>query len=94
MQTVASSGPTIVPEIPYQGYSSVMPSYNHPAGNNFNNNSFGTNHTFMQDTWINQAMARELQKLKDMISSVPGVVRPIPEIPDGSCYGWNSELVS
>ena len=49
MQTVASSGPTIVPEMPYQGYSSAMPSYNHPAGNNFNNNSFGTNHTFMQD---------------------------------------------
>ncbi|KAK1406299.1 hypothetical protein QVD17_41592 [Tagetes erecta] len=29
-------------------------------------------------------MARELQKLKDMISSVTGVVRPIPEIPVGS----------
>ncbi|KAJ0867449.1 putative retrotransposon gag domain-containing protein [Helianthus annuus] len=29
-------------------------------------------------------MAKELQKLKDMISNVPGVVKPIPEIPDGS----------
>ncbi|XP_021992015.1 uncharacterized protein LOC110888818 [Helianthus annuus] len=29
-------------------------------------------------------MARELQKLKDMISSVLGVVKPIPEIPDDS----------
>ncbi|KAK1421700.1 hypothetical protein QVD17_24249 [Tagetes erecta] len=38
----------------------------------------------MPDTWINTTMARELQKLKDMISSVPGVVRPIPEIPVGS----------
>ncbi|XP_021991426.1 uncharacterized protein LOC110888195 [Helianthus annuus] len=34
-------------------------------------------------------MARELQKLKDMISSVPGVVKPVPEIPDGN----NSELI-
>ncbi|KAK1431738.1 hypothetical protein QVD17_08334 [Tagetes erecta] len=38
----------------------------------------------MQDTGINTAMARELQKLKDMISSVPGVVTPIPEISVGS----------
>ncbi|XP_035842183.1 uncharacterized protein LOC118488879 [Helianthus annuus] len=40
-------------------------------------------------TGINQAMARELKKLKDTISSVPGVVKPIPEIPDGS----QSELI-
>jgi hypothetical protein len=44
-------------------------------------NSFATNHVPMQDIGINASMARELQKLKDMISTVPGIVRPIPEIP-------------
>jgi hypothetical protein len=38
----------------------------------------------MQDTGINASIARELQKLKDMISTVPGIVRPIPEILEGS----------
>ncbi|KAJ0604283.1 putative retrotransposon gag domain-containing protein [Helianthus annuus] len=38
----------------------------------------------MKEPGINHAMARELQKLKDMISSVPGVIKPILEIPDGS----------
>ncbi|XP_076953339.1 uncharacterized protein LOC143627388 [Bidens hawaiensis] len=33
-----------------------------------------------EDTGINQSTARELQKLKDMISSVPGVIKPIPEL--------------
>ncbi|KAJ0681775.1 putative retrotransposon gag domain-containing protein [Helianthus annuus] len=56
MQTIASTGPSIIPESQPYGFT---PSINH-------------------------AMARELQKLKDMISSVPGVVKPIPEIADGS----------
>jgi hypothetical protein len=38
----------------------------------------------MQDTGMSPIMARELQKLKDMISSVPGVTRPIPEVSNAS----------
>ena len=84
MQTIASSGPTITTEMSLPGYSSGIPSFTQAKGNNLNNISLVTNHGFMQDTYINKAMAKELQKLKDMISSVPGVIRPIPEIPDGS----------
>ena len=73
MQTIASSGPSIVPESRQYGYTSGIPSLNPPGDNTFNN-SYTTNHGLMQDTGINQAMARELQNLKDMISSVPGVV--------------------
>ena len=83
MQTIASSGPTVAPEVSTFGYTSTIPVPTQSGGNNFNT-SFGTNYGSMQDRGINQAMARELQKLKDMISSVPGVVKPIPEIPDGS----------
>ncbi|KAJ0539152.1 putative retrotransposon gag domain-containing protein [Helianthus annuus] len=83
MQTVASSGPTITPYMSYPRYPSGIPTSSQPGGNNFNT-SVDTNYGFMQDAGINQAMARELQKLKDMISSIPGVVKPIPKIPKGS----------
>ncbi|KAJ0840874.1 hypothetical protein HanPSC8_Chr14g0623981 [Helianthus annuus] len=83
MQTIASTGPSIIPESQQYGFTSNVPNLNPMGGNTFNN-SLTTNHGFMQDTSINHAMARELQKLKDMISSVPGVVKPIPEIADGS----------
>ncbi|KAJ0667103.1 hypothetical protein HanPI659440_Chr17g0674131 [Helianthus annuus] len=83
MQTIASTGPSIIPESQQYGFTSTAPTLNPMGGNTFNN-SLTTNHGFMQDTGINHAMARELQKLKDMISSVPGVVKPIPEIADGS----------
>ncbi|KAJ0603957.1 putative retrotransposon gag domain-containing protein [Helianthus annuus] len=83
MQTLASSGPSIIPESRQYGFTSGIPNLN-PSGGNTLNNSYNANHGFMQDTGINQAMARELKKLEDMISSVPGVVKPIPEIPDGS----------
>ena len=83
MQTIASTGPSIIPESQQYGFTSNVPNLNPMGGNTFNN-SLTTNHGFMQDTGINHAMARELQKLKDMISSVPGVVKPIPEIADGS----------
>ncbi|KAJ0588958.1 putative retrotransposon gag domain-containing protein [Helianthus annuus] len=83
MQTIASTGPSIIPESQQYGFTSGVPNLNPVGGNTFNN-SLTTNHGFMQDTCINYAMARELQKLKDMISSVPGVVKPILEIADGS----------
>ncbi|KAM0055292.1 putative retrotransposon gag domain-containing protein [Helianthus debilis subsp. tardiflorus] len=83
MQTIASTGPSIVPESQQFGFTTTVPNLN-PMGGNTLNNYLATNHGFMQDTGINHAMARELQKLKDMISSVPGVVKPIPEIADGS----------
>ncbi|KAF5764919.1 putative retrotransposon gag domain-containing protein [Helianthus annuus] len=83
MQTIASTGPSIIPESQQHGFTSNVPNLNPMGGNTFNN-SYTTNHGFMQDTGINHAMARELQKLKDMISSVPRVVKPIPEIVDGS----------
>ncbi|XP_035840312.1 uncharacterized protein LOC118487512 [Helianthus annuus] len=54
MQTIASSGPSVIPESPQYGFTSGIPTLN-PLGG------------------INQAMAKELQKLKDMISSFPGV---------------------
>ncbi|KAF5764494.1 putative retrotransposon gag domain, aspartic peptidase domain superfamily [Helianthus annuus] len=83
MQTIASTSPSIIPESQQHGFTSNVPNLNPMGGNTFNN-SYTTNHGFVQDTGINHAMARELQKLKDMISSVPGVVKPIPEIADGS----------
>ncbi|KAF5785840.1 putative retrotransposon gag domain-containing protein [Helianthus annuus] len=79
MQTIASTGPSVIPESQQYGFTNL-----NPIGGNTLNNYLTTNHGFMQDTGINHAMARELQKLKDMISSVPGVVKPIPEIADGS----------
>ncbi|KAI3695247.1 hypothetical protein L1987_78239 [Smallanthus sonchifolius] len=38
----------------------------------------------MQDIGITPSMAKELKKLEEMISSVPGVVQPIPEISSSS----------
>ncbi|KAF5816133.1 hypothetical protein HanXRQr2_Chr03g0130961 [Helianthus annuus] len=69
MQTIASTGPSVVPESQQYGFPNL-----NPMGGNTLNNYPTTNHGFMQDTGTNHAMARELQKLKDMISSVPGVV--------------------
>ncbi|KAF5789478.1 putative retrotransposon gag domain-containing protein [Helianthus annuus] len=83
MQTIASAGPSIIPESQQYGFTSGAPNLNLMGGNTFNN-SLTANHGFMQDTGINHVMARELQKLKDMISSVPEVVKPILEIADGS----------
>ncbi|XP_035845286.1 uncharacterized protein LOC118491541 [Helianthus annuus] len=80
MQTIASSGPTVALEF---GFTSGIPASNQSGGNTFNT-SYNANRGLVQEPGINQAMARELQKFKDMISSVPRVVKPIPEIPDGS----------
>ncbi|KAK9065007.1 hypothetical protein SSX86_016390 [Deinandra increscens subsp. villosa] len=38
----------------------------------------------VQDTGLSPAVAKELKKLKEMISSVPGVVQPIPEVAPSS----------
>ncbi|KAK1431701.1 hypothetical protein QVD17_08258 [Tagetes erecta] len=83
MQTNSTTAPSISAEMPRSEYYSGA-GYSQPGGNNYNNQTLQTNFSSMQDTCINTAMARELQKLKDMISSVPGVVRLIPEIPVGS----------
>ena len=63
------------------GYASGY-GQNPPTGNvSNNNNTHATNNSgSLQDTGVTSALTRELQKLKDMISSVPGVVQPIPEV--------------
>ena len=53
-------------------------------GNSFNTVPFNTNQGFLQDAGISPGIARELQKLRDMISNVPGIVRPIAEVPTDS----------
>ena len=57
-------------------------SFHDPNNGNFNNRqSYATtNSESLQDAGISTIMAKELQKLKDMIASVPGVVQPIPEV--------------
>ena len=52
---------------------------NHNAGNPATNNTFFTNLADL-DEGISPQMAKELQQLRQMISSVPGVVQPIPEV--------------
>ena len=54
-------------------------------GNITNNRLLNTNYSEpMQEIWISPLMAKELQKLQDMISNVPGVVQPIPDVSTGS----------
>ena len=52
---------------------------NQNAGNPATNNTFFTNLADL-DASISPQMAKELQQLRQMISSVPGVVQPIPEV--------------
>jgi len=72
------------PEIPSAARMSTVRSsgygQNNQAGNLSNNaNTFATNSLGLsQDTGATSALSKELQKLKDMISSVPGVVQPVP----------------
>ncbi|KAI3796339.1 hypothetical protein L1987_39007 [Smallanthus sonchifolius] len=47
-------------------------------GNTFNN--FSNANESVQDRGITPPMVKELKKLREMISSVPGVVQPIPEM--------------
>ncbi|KAI3742465.1 hypothetical protein L1987_60148 [Smallanthus sonchifolius] len=43
-------------------------------------NQFSNTNEFVQETGITLSMAKELKKLREMISSVPGAVQPIPEM--------------
>ena len=89
-----SRSQSTAPEIPSAARMSTVrgpgyaPGYgqNHQAGNLSNNaNTLATNNLgFSQDTGVTSALSKELQKLKDMISSVPGVVQPIPEVSQDS----------
>ncbi|KAJ0935581.1 hypothetical protein HanRHA438_Chr03g0121251 [Helianthus annuus] len=83
-----------IPEIPSSvrvstvrnpGYApGCAPGYdqNHQAGNLSVNTSIPVTNNLgsLQDAGVTSAITRELQKLKDMISSVPGIVQPIPEV--------------
>ncbi|KAD4180068.1 hypothetical protein E3N88_28659 [Mikania micrantha] len=52
------------------------------TGNTYNYSSIDTtNFGSSQETGISPQVAKEIQKIRDMISSVPGVVKPIPEVP-------------
>ncbi|MFS7966645.1 hypothetical protein Hanom_Chr09g00776211 [Helianthus anomalus] len=52
MQTVASSGPTIIPESHQFGLTSGMPTLNQSGGNTLNT-SYSANHGFVQGPGIN-----------------------------------------
>jgi Retrotransposon gag protein len=54
------------------------------GGNLYQTTSFTPNYDPLQNAGIDPVLAKELQKIKDMISSVPGIVKPIKEVPDGS----------
>ncbi|KAI3796856.1 hypothetical protein L1987_39542 [Smallanthus sonchifolius] len=60
------------------GFTPRSSSGNPDMGNTFNR-FFNTNEC-VQDTGITPSMAKELKKLREMISSVPGVAQPIPEM--------------
>ena len=55
------------------------------SSNFLNNNTINTNSTNV-DAGISPNMVRERQQLRQMISSVPGVVQPIPEA-SPTCHG-------
>ena len=87
---VPSHSQNHTPEIPFSVRVSTMRSsgygQNPQTGNvSNNNNTLATNGVgSLQDAGVTSALSRELQKLKDMISSVPGVVQPIPELSQDS----------
>ena len=83
MKNNSTTPPTITMEMP-RSEQYIAPEYTRQRGSYIHDDSVNTSLGIAQNAGINAAMARELQKLKDMISSVPGVVRPIPEIPVGS----------
>ena len=51
---------------------------NQDTGNLLNNNAFNTNSKGL-NACITRIMDSELQQLRQMISSVPGIAQPIPE---------------
>ncbi|KAF5797262.1 hypothetical protein HanXRQr2_Chr08g0361521 [Helianthus annuus] len=64
MQTIASTGPSIIPESQQYGFTSSVPNVN-PMGGNTLNNYLTTNHGFVQDTGINHAMCFGQKSHKD-----------------------------
>jgi hypothetical protein len=62
------------------GVTAVYSSQNLDTGNISNNQLLNANDDLMQDASISPVMAKEFKKLKDMISSVPGMMQPTPEI--------------
>ncbi|KAJ0898693.1 putative retrotransposon gag domain-containing protein [Helianthus annuus] len=91
---IPSHSQSHIPEIPSSvrvstvripGYApGCAPGYdqNHQAGNLSVNTSIPVTNNLgsLQDAGVTSVITRELQKLKDMISSVPGIVQPIPEV--------------
>ena len=53
-------------------------------GNHLNTAPFNTNQAVFQGAGASTEVSNELKRLKDMISSVPGIVKPIAEVPVGS----------
>src|ERR1043165_963738 len=75
MTTTSDPGYTPVPS---QGYNN--------NGNNLSSSTFTANDVAsLQDTGISPQLARELQKIKDIVSSVPGIVQPVPEV-SSACH--------
>jgi hypothetical protein len=68
------------------GFSSGFPSENLFKNSYSDRNAYISNNIISsQDTGISPVMAKELQKLKDMISSIPAVIKPIPEV-SSTCH--------
>ena len=53
--------------------------HNKNVGNSLNNNTFNTNSLYL-DAPISTIMAREIQQLRKMISSIPRIVQPISKV--------------
>jgi hypothetical protein len=60
------------------------PAQNLNIGNTMTNVSYDTNSLAMQRAGISPEVAKELQDIRSLLSSVPGIIRPIPEVPAGS----------
>jgi hypothetical protein len=87
MQTNTPTGPsysTRTATIGIPNQDPRMPVQIPDAGNMTTNTSFIPNSVAVQPAGISSELAKELQNIRNMISSVPGIMRPIPEMPVGS----------
>ncbi|KAI3784365.1 hypothetical protein L1987_43464 [Smallanthus sonchifolius] len=78
---ITAVGPTPAVRVTINQDLRVTPglSFRNPEnGNTFN--QFSNANEFLQETGITPSMAKELKKLREMISSVQGVVQPILEM--------------
>ncbi|KAK9073783.1 hypothetical protein SSX86_006377 [Deinandra increscens subsp. villosa] len=78
MQTATTTEPSFPAGY---GYGSGIPVQNPDPGNMSNSIPIVSNQGAPYDAGIHPSIARELQKLKEMISNVPGILKPIPEVP-------------